>query len=207
MPDPPGIHPHPAARALYPCTPGADAAHRPQDRTMGHRVYFPDLTAESAGLISVSGEEAHHALRVKRLQVGDTVEVLNGEGLVGHTRIKSTTKTSDGWVMELAIEGLKDLPPLQPAVGIASATPKGERLEEMIDGLSQVGAATWRPISTKRGVVDPREGKLERLERIAIESMKQCGRAWPLLLLASSPFRQALNTIGRVIIADASGRP
>src|SRR5262245_37916537 len=139
---------------------------------MGHRVYFPDLSDESAAPITITGEEAHHALRVKRLDVGESVELLNGEGLVGHTRIRSTGKTQDGWAMMLDLERLEEVPPVAPCVCIAAATPKGERLEDMVDGLSQVGAYSWRPITTKRGVVDPGPGKLERLERVAIESMK-----------------------------------
>jgi 16S rRNA (uracil1498-N3)-methyltransferase len=175
---------------------------------MGHRVYFEDLSHESTGVITITGDEAHHALRAKRLEVGESVELLNGEGLVGHTRIQSTSKTREGWSMVLALERLEEVPPVQPCVCIASATPKGERLEEMVDGLSQVGAYTWRPITTKRGVVvDPGHEKLQRLERVAIESMKQCGRAWRLFFPMIHPYKEVLNSTGRVIVADASGEP
>ena len=174
---------------------------------MGHRVYFPDLTDNSAGLITITGDEAHHALRVRRLVAGDPVEVLDGEGLVAHTRVQATAKTRDGWSMDLAVDRLEPVPPTMPSVSIASATPKGARIEDVIDGLSQVGATEWRPIVTRRTVVDPREGKLDRLERVAIEAMKQCGRAWKLNIASTHTFKQIVNSVGRVILADASGGP
>jgi len=174
---------------------------------MGHRVYFPDLSDHPAGAITVSGEEAHHALRVRRLEVGDAIEVLDGKGLVAHTRIQSTAKTRDGWSMALAIDRLEHVPRPVPSISVASSTPKGARIEDVVDGLSQVGASGWHPLLTRRTVVDPREGKLERLERVAIEAMKQCGRAWRLDLGPTQRFTDFLKSPGHVIMADASGEP
>ncbi|HYE63809.1 MAG TPA: RsmE family RNA methyltransferase [Phycisphaerales bacterium] len=171
---------------------------------MGHRVYFPSLETVESGLITVTGEEAHHALRVKRLAVGDAIDVLDGQGRVARTRIATTDKTRDGWAMGLEVGSLDRVTQVAPLVTVAAAVPKGERLEWIIDGLSQVGAAAWRPLSTRRSVVDPREGKLERLHRVAIEAMKQCGRAHVLQLLPIASLAESLKT-GRVVIADASG--
>lgn len=156
-------------------------------------------------MITVSGEEAHHALRVKRLEVGDGVELCDGRGLVAQTKIAKTDKTRDGWVMGLEVVSRGLVPVMLPEVVVASAVPKGDRLEWMIDGLSQVGAAAWRPMGTKRSVVDPREGKLERMERVAVESMKQCGRAHVMRLDGMGAFKDVVSGGGRVVIADASG--
>ena len=93
-----------------------------------------------------------------------------------------------------------------PRVHVHSATPKGGRVDEMIDALSQVGAAAWSPLRTARGVVDPRDTKMERLERIAIEASKQCGRAWKLELGAAKSLDDVLHLGGRVLVADASGQ-
>lgn len=170
---------------------------------MAHRIYFPQFSAESAGVITVAGEEAHHALRVKRLEQGDAVELCDGRGLVARTRLAGSRKTREGWEADLAVEGVEVALQVLPRVTVASAVPKGERLEALIDGLSQVGAAGWRPMRTKRSVVDPREGKLERLDRVATEAMKQCGRAWKLSIGPLVPFEQVLDA--GVVIADASG--
>lgn len=79
----------------------------------------------------------------------------------------------------------------------------------MIDGLSQVGAAAWRPLITERTVVEPRAGKLERLQRIAEESLKQCGRAWLLEIGSPIGFAAALRGAHErgdaLVVADAAG--
>jgi 16S rRNA (uracil1498-N3)-methyltransferase len=77
----------------------------------------------------------------------------------------------------------------------------------MVEGLSEVGAAAWIPLRAERSVVEPRMTKLDRLSRLAVESAKQCGRAWFLRIEQERTLRDALaRTEGtRVIVADASG--
>ena len=170
---------------------------------MAHRIYFPHLSRDSAGVITIAGEEAHHALRVKRLEPGDRVELCDGRGLVARVCLAESRKTREGWEADFEVERVDAVEPVQPRGLVASAVPKGERLEALIDGLSQVGAAEWRPMKTKRSVVDPREGKLGRLERVATEAMKQCGRAWRLEIGSMVRFDEVLSA--GVVIADASG--
>jgi 16S rRNA (uracil1498-N3)-methyltransferase len=87
-----------------------------------------------------------------------------------------------------------------------SATPKGPRAAELIEQLSQVGAAAWRPLMTERGVVDPGDVKVERLRRVALESAKQCGRAWVMEIGDPSPLDAALGAGDEpVVVADAAG--
>jgi 16S rRNA (uracil1498-N3)-methyltransferase len=77
----------------------------------------------------------------------------------------------------------------------------------MVEGLSEVGAAAWIPLRTERSVVEPRMTKLDRLSRLAVESAKQCGRAWFLRIEQERTLRDALARAAgtRVIVADASG--
>jgi 16S rRNA (uracil1498-N3)-methyltransferase len=42
--------------------------------------------------------------------------------------------------------------------------------------LTELGVGAFVPLSTERSVVQPREAKLERLQRHVIEASKQCGR-------------------------------
>ncbi len=173
-----------------------------------HRVLSVNLDPTAATLI-IGGDEAHHAIRVKRLQAGDPLEVQNGAGIVALCVISSILKLprTGEWTMELEIREVRTVPPVSPTLEIWSATPKGNRLDEMIEGLSEVGAASWHPLETVRGVVDPRESKLQRLERIATESSKQCGRAWNLQIGEGGTIKQALATTAQIVVCDASGEP
>ncbi len=168
-----------------------------------HTLFFPDLTESDESLV-IEGDEARHAARVKRLAPGDTLRVLNGKGLIATCRVQDTRKRLALEVIERAIA-----PRITPQVEVWSATPKGARVEAMIDAMAQVGAASWTAMSTKYGVVDPRETKLSRLDRIAAEACKQSARAWMLRIEAKANFERALDGGAEpaVVVADASGSP
>ncbi|MBL9030882.1 MAG: 16S rRNA (uracil(1498)-N(3))-methyltransferase [Phycisphaerae bacterium] len=168
-----------------------------------HRFY-PDLAAPLVpGPLLISGDEAHHAVRVKRVAVGEAVQVLNGLGGVASARVTSIEKAGrSGWRLALAVDSVDRVEPIRPRVTVASAMPKGHRLADLIDGLAQVGAAAWRPLFTERG--ERQRCPVDRLERIAREASKQSGRAWTLRVEPEVGFDDALREPG-TILADASG--
>jgi 16S rRNA (uracil1498-N3)-methyltransferase len=176
---------------------------------MGQHRIVVEQVLEVGDRAVVLGDEAQHALRVKRMEIGDAVTLMDGRGAVARARIERTGKTRGEWEMEVVVETREVVEPLRPMVHVRTATPKGQRLEEMIEGLSEVGAASWGPLSTTRGVVDPREGKLTRLARITRESMKQCGRAWEMRIEPGGTIAEvmawAAREGARVVVAEASG--
>jgi 16S rRNA (uracil1498-N3)-methyltransferase len=175
---------------------------------------IPDRIGET---ILIEGDEARHALRVKRVRAGEHVELMDGRGTVAAGVVADAPgaaasapgKRHGKDDLYVRIENMRRIEPTHPRVEVWSAAPKGSRIDEMIDQLSQVGAAEWRPLETARGVVDPRETKLERLTRIAAEAGKQCGRAWTLTIGPRATFDDAIRATPGVsiIIADASGAP
>ncbi|MEM8757355.1 MAG: RsmE family RNA methyltransferase [Planctomycetota bacterium] len=179
-----------------------------------HRILAPSLSSDAAGaLVEIDGDEARHAARVKRLEPGEPVELLSGAGLVGIGRhleavkLGKTRSNAPGWAIRIRVERVEDRPPPVPALHVRAPAPKGPRLEGLIEQLSQIGAAAWGGLSTKRSVVDPRQGKLDRLERTCQESVKQSGRAWAMSIGRTVPLAAALDEAGPAVVADASGEP
>lgn len=162
-----------------------------------HTIFLSEIP-ESASTIRVEGEEARHATRVKRLAEGDRVRVLDARGKMLICTIAAASRS-----LELRVEERHVVPRLVPALHLFAATPKGPRLDKMIDQLSQIGVASWTPLVTDLGVVDPGEHKLERTHRIAIESAKQCARAWTLDIQPAASVVEACRAGGDTIIADA----
>ena len=170
-----------------------------------HRIYFEgDLRP---GALSIGGDEAHHAVRVKRLAIGDRVQVLNGRGRIANAVIVGTGKDGHTWTLRLEVASVDLAPPTTPRLEVCSPAPKGQRLAEMIDALSQVGAAVWSYLETQHSDAEPRPAKMDRLARIAAEASKQCGRAWLLQIGPALSFPQALAGDAAVVLADASGEP
>lgn len=170
-----------------------------------HTLFVPDLSESDDDLV-ISGDEASHAAKVKRLGAGSVVRAMNGRGLIVIAEVIEARRVLRARVRERSL-----VEPARPAVHVWSATPKGPRIAEMVEGLTQVGAASWTPMQTKLGVVDPRESKLARMGRIVIEAAKQCGRAWLMGLGEKSGFTGGLEIRpagdGRpaLVLADAGG--
>ncbi|HLP86009.1 MAG TPA: RsmE family RNA methyltransferase [Phycisphaerales bacterium] len=175
---------------------------------MPHCIYQPDTSAQTGEIITVSGPEAHHAIRVKRLEQGDPVHLLSGTGERAACVIDAIRKPRGEWEISLRVDHVVREPRLSPQVLVRSGVPKGDALEQMIDGLSQVGAAAWSPLRSARTVVDPRDAKLTRLHRVCEESLKQCSRAWLMDIREGVTLDAALQSPhSTLVIADASGTP
>jgi 16S rRNA (uracil1498-N3)-methyltransferase len=170
-----------------------------------HSIYLE--TPLYTGELAITGEEAQHAARVKRVTPGDTVRVLDGHGHFAAAAVLRTGKSSRGeWQIVVRVDHVQEAPRTAPRLEVLTAAPKGARLSDLIDGLSQVGAASWSLLRTRRAEVDPRPGKLERLDRTALEACKQCGRAWRLEIGEDVAFADAVRASG-TILADSSGGP
>lgn len=175
-----------------------------------HRVMVDSVPDHSA---VIGGEEAHHALRVKRLGVGDRIELLDGRGTLARAAIRDTRKLgkSGGWEITVSIEHREHLPRPTPLLHVLTGVPKGERFETLVDQLSQVGAASWASLRSQHATVDPSEHRLDRLTRIAREASKQCGRAWSLTIEPERSFDELVNTAapprepGALVVAHMSG--
>lgn len=164
-----------------------------------HAIYLPTLTP-GTDRITVEGDEARHAARARRLRQGQPVIVLDGRGTVARCSILRAART-----LELKVESESRVEPVRPAVHVLAAPPKGQRIERLIDALVQVGAASFTPITTRLSVVDPGEGKLARIQRIAVEAAKQSRRPWLMTLGEKTTFPEALGHAINPVIADAGG--
>jgi len=170
-----------------------------------HRIFTPELDADTRGIVEITGDEAHHAVRVKRVREGEQVELLDGAGNVGQAvvcRVDRSGRT--GAVLTLEIALVRSVAPVRPRIVVRSPVPKGDAFELMIDMLSQVGAAAWGPLGTEHSERKPR--RMDRARRTAIESAKQCGRAHLLELLDPVDLDDLLTDgNATVIVADAGG--
>lgn len=127
--------------------------------------------------IVIKGSDAAHITRVLRMKPGEPLTVCDSNGIEYNTVILSV---GDECVLEVNSEqaSLNEAP--YRAV-IYQALAKGDKLETVIQKGTELGAAVFVPVITKRCVVrlDAKDAakKTERWQRIAAEAAKQCGRA------------------------------
>lgn len=171
-----------------------------------HRIYFPDLARvpHDAGQITVTGPEAHHALRVKRLAEGDELDICDGAGVVA-SRARIIETARDMMVVEFHDPPCRfELP--HPRITVAAPPVKGDRTEAMIEQLSQVGVSTWIPLIVEYSSVVPRAKRIEKWRRLAIESCKQCGRPYAMAIEDALSLDAVLERdVDLMMYADADG--
>ena len=137
---------------------------------MPHRFYVTKLP--ESGSVTIDAAEAHHIIHVLRGSAGDVVELFDGCGLVVSAEITSVRRRD----VELRILAARceERPARETILG--TAVPKGDRFDWLIEKATELGVTKIVPLVTARSVVDPREGKLDKLRQTVIAACKQSGR-------------------------------
>jgi 16S rRNA (uracil1498-N3)-methyltransferase len=138
---------------------------------MAERFYTSD--ALGPGECRLQGAEAHHLIAVRRFVTGDRITLFNGDGNEYAAEIAGVGKKTVVVKVLSAARRDRELP--FPFV-IASALPKGDRADYLIEKLTELGVSRFVPLVTARSVVIPKESAVAKFGRAVIEASKQCGR-------------------------------
>lgn len=139
-----------------------------------HR-FFADDRGIVDGAAYLNAEDSRHALRVLRLECGETVELVcepdrflaviqDTEGECVSVRIKEKLRSTEAGVKVTLYQGL----------------PKADKMELIAQKTTELGVYAIQPVAMERCVVRL-EGKdagkkTERWQKIAREAVKQCAR-------------------------------
>jgi 16S rRNA (uracil1498-N3)-methyltransferase len=145
------------------------------------------------GLLTLAEEESRHLARVRRLGEGDQVEVFDGRGRGWRAEVVKVAR--DGVIVRLA-EALLDRT-TRCQLTLATAVPKGDRFDWLIEKATELGVARLVPLIAERSVVEPRVSKLDRLRRAVIGAAKQCGRNRLMEIDAPRTWGEVLNSESR----------
>lgn len=164
-----------------------------------HRAIFSDLSGCAApSLITLEGPEAHHLARVKRARVGESLLVMDGDGLVGVCEIVEIAGSRQRPIVAATLGSIERIDRVSPVVRVFAPAPKGDRLGSMLDALTQIGVTSYTPIVTDRSERNPDALRTDKLERIVLESCKQCVRAHALEIRDPVSLDDVLGESGEV---------
>ena len=128
--------------------------------------------------LRLAGEEGKHAATVKRLRVGEKLQLTDGVGI----RVSANVLANEGSALQLKIENVlvEERPEL--AVTLVQALAKGDRDELAIQAATELGATSVIPWQASRCVSrweGPKVAKgVARWQTIVTESAKQSLRVW-----------------------------
>ena len=136
-------------------------------------VFIVDEIPQS-GEISIIGDEAHHAVSVVRINVGDEVVVTDGRGSTAHVKVLSAEKKS----VRCAILTTEVSNPSATRITVVQALTKGDRARETIELLTEAGVDVILPWSAQRSIGQWKDDAQSKWESWAREATKQSRRAW-----------------------------
>lgn len=136
------------------------------------RRFFSSVDV-SGDVIELTGREAHHLQRVLRMQAGELVWLFDGQGQEVLAEIIATDRD----VVQLRVQERRATSAAATfPVTIATGVPKGDRFRWLIEKVTELGVQRVVPLITQRSIVDPGQGKLDKLRQTIVEACKQCGR-------------------------------
>jgi 16S rRNA (uracil1498-N3)-methyltransferase len=142
-------------------------------------VFLGPVTGVSAGQsVVVEGDEARHAVVVRRIRVGEQVVLVDGRGTAATCDVVETTKST----LTAAVRTVTVAEPPTPTVTVVQAIPKGDRGELAVEVLTEIGTDVIVPWAASRCVGvwrGERAAKsLAKWRATARESAKQSRRSW-----------------------------
>jgi 16S rRNA (uracil1498-N3)-methyltransferase len=165
------------------------------------RLHAPELRAP--GAIALDAGEAHHARDVLRLRAGDAVDLFDDAG----RSARGTIETCSASAVVVRVGSIDDPRPVS-GITIASAIPKGERADWMIEKLSELGVDRFIPLHSERSIVLPAgKNKRDRWIRIATEAAKQSRRRGVMRIDELTPLAEVLRESSKALSFHLSTEP
>jgi 16S rRNA (uracil1498-N3)-methyltransferase len=125
--------------------------------------------------VVLDGSEGRHAAVVRRVQVGEAVRVVDGEGF----RIDGAVTEVRRDQVVVAVNARANEPAPQPRLVVVQALAKGDRGERAIEAMTEVGVDEIVPWAAQRSIAKWRDNKpLEKWRTTAREAAKQSRRSW-----------------------------
>ena len=126
-------------------------------------VFFADdLNSDLSNIaegdhVHLGGAEGKHAATVRRMQVGDEFDLVNGEGWRAQCRVRAV----NGQELDLVVEHVMCEPASDPHLILVQALAKGGRDEQAIDTSTEIGIDSVIPWQAHRslGRCDPDRGR------------------------------------------------
>jgi len=132
--------------------------------------FVPDLPTQVGASYSFNSEDANHAIKVLRIEVGEIFRVSDGNGGWANVQVTEVTKrTLETTVLEVGRQE-----PLEIQFTVVQALPKSDRAKEAVELLTEAGADVIVPWLANRSI--SRTEVISKFATTAREASKQSRR-------------------------------
>jgi 16S rRNA (uracil1498-N3)-methyltransferase len=160
--------------------------------------YFVEPSQITGDHFTLTGDEAHHLLRVLRVKRGDQIDLFDGTG----RQFRVVIDRLGEHTIEGSVLSHKTASAAAAKVHLVCSVPKGDRFDWLVEKCCEIGVAAITPLITARSSTsDISEAKLERWRRLSLAASKQCGRPALMPIRPCLPFADAIKTLTPETIA------
>jgi len=132
--------------------------------------FVPDLPTQVGANYSFNSEDANHAIKVLRIEVGESFRVSDGNGGWANVQVTEVTKRS----LETTVLEVGRQEPLEIQFTVVQALPKSDRAKEAVELLTEAGADVIVPWLANRSI--SRTEVISKFATTAREASKQSRR-------------------------------
>ena len=132
--------------------------------------FVPDLPSQVGASYSFNSEDANHAIKVLRIEVGEIFRVSDGNGGWANVQVNEVTKRS----LETTVLEVGRQEPLEIQFTVVQALPKSDRAKEAVELLTEAGADEIVPWLANRSI--SRTEVISKFATTAREASKQSRR-------------------------------
>lgn len=168
---------------------------------MRHRVFVDRIEP----VVTVAGDEFHHAIRVVRARVGEPIELFDATG----KGARGTIATIEGNYATVTVDEEIGSREARLTIHLAMAVIQLEKFELVLQKATELGVRSIVPLITDRLELRKERfaGKMDRWQRIVFEAVKQSGRTVTPRLDEPQPFADVIARDGVKMFFDADADP
>lgn len=141
--------------------------------TDGPHVFVPAVEGE---VVRIDGDPGHHLADVLRVKEGQLVSLADDSGAVWQGAVWRVERRA----VEVSVVERFEVPSIGPSLRVVQGLPKGRKMDEVVQRLTEVGVDRISPVVTARSVKRP-DGKEDRLlarwQAVALAAAQQSRRA------------------------------
>lgn len=141
------------------------------------RYFIENIINDLSQLIALSEEQSHHALNVMRMQIDETVHLVDPKGQVFEAQLQAIEDKMAVFSIQQALSVNNELPVMTT---IYLGLPKGDKLELIVQKATELGVHHIVPVQMKRSVTKwdqkKQAKKVDRLQKIAQQAAEQSQR-------------------------------
>lgn len=157
-------------------------------------TFFVEKSQIQQGFVTIQGKDAAHITKSLRMSIGEGITVCDGQGSDYDCIL--TAVSPEKVVGRIRQQGDSEGEPTV-AVHVYVALSKGDKMDYVVQKVTELGAFAVHPFISERCVSKPDskaiEKKTQRWQKIMSEAAKQCGRGKIPTVYPAVPFSEAIR--------------